>query len=64
MNAKHNMKSDIERHLNSIPMSERDRDAVLHDALIGELFADAVVWVCRKFASPESGVFAKPSPKY
>jgi hypothetical protein len=66
MNAKQDMKSgsSIEQQLSSISMSERVRSAALHDAHIGELFADAVVWVCRKLERSGTSVFVKPSPKY
>jgi hypothetical protein len=66
MNASQNMKSgsSIERQLGSIRMSEHQRDAALHQARIAELFVGAIVWVGGKFARPDAGVFAKPSPKY
>jgi len=66
MNASQNMKSgsSIKQQFASINMSERVRSAALHDAGIGGLFVDAIVWVCNKFERPDAGVFAKPSPKY
>ena len=66
MNTRQNVKSgsSIEQQFSSISMSGRIRSAALHDAHIGELFADAVVWVCNKMERPSAGVFAKASPKY
>jgi hypothetical protein len=66
MNAKQDRQSDpsIEQLLNSIPMSEYERDAALRAARIGAALADAVVWVCSKFRRPDAPVFAAPSPKH
>ena len=64
MNAKQTSTSGLEHQLSSISMSERAHSAALHDAYIGELFADVVVWVCGKFNRPSVDVFATTSPKY
>ena len=66
MNTRQNTKSGstIEQQLNTVRLSQQERNAVRHDARIAELFVDAIVWVCGKFERPTAGVFAKPSPKY
>jgi hypothetical protein len=66
MNAKHNMKSgsSIAQQLSSIQMSEHERNAALDAAGIAEVFADALVWVCRQAGRFGETGFAKPSPKY
>lgn len=66
MNTRQNMTSEptIKQQLGSIHLSERQRREALHDAHIGELFADAVVWVCSKARRQKAAVFVTPSPKY
>lgn len=66
MNAKQNIKpgSTIEEQLNSIQMFRYERDAVLYDARIAEVFVDAIAWVCSKIKRPDTDVFAKPNLKY
>ena len=66
MNAKQNMKSgsSIEQQINSIQMSEHQRNAALHAASVGEVFADAIMWVCKQSGRLGDIGFAKPSPKY
>ena len=66
MNASQNLKSgsSIEQHLGSINMSKQMRRAAHHDARIGEMFADAVLWVCGKVKRPRADVFAKPNLNY
>jgi len=66
MNAAQNTKSGLtlEQHISFIDLSQHERNAALHGAPIGQLLADAVAWVCRKFERPDSSVFAKPSSKY
>ena len=66
MNAKQNMKSgfSIEQQIQSVQMSQHERNAVLQDARIAELIVGAIEWACGKFERPSVDVFAKPSPKY
>lgn len=66
MNANKNLKSGntIEQQLSSIHMSEQRRAAALHDAFVGELIADAIVWVCRKLQRPHADIFATPNFRY
>jgi hypothetical protein len=66
MNASHNTKSvsTIEEQLSSVQMSQRQRNAALHDARFGEFFADAIMWVCGRAEQPHANVFAKPNLKY
>ena len=61
MNAKQN---SIEQEIRSIHMSEHQRNAALHVARVAELFADAIVWVCKQAGRLGEAGFAKPSPKY
>lgn len=65
MNATQITKSNaaLQQLINSIGLSERERNAALHGAHIRQSFADAVAWVCRKLQPQESSVFAKPSSK-
>ena len=66
MNAKQHRKSElaIERQLNFIDMSDRERVAGLLTAHIGEPFADAVVWIIGKFERQRTNVFVNASPHY
>ena len=66
VNASQNMKSgsSIEQQLSSVNMSQYERNAVLHDLSIAELFVDAIVLVRGKFTRPSGDVFATPSPKH
>jgi hypothetical protein len=66
MNTRQNMTSEptIGQQLGTINMSERQRREALHDANIGSLFADAVMWVCLKARRQSAAVFVAPSPRY
>ena len=66
MNASQNMKSgsSIEQQLSSVNMSQYERNAVLHDLRIAELFVDGIARICSKFTRPAAEVFAAPSPKH
>jgi hypothetical protein len=65
MNTRYNVKSGsgIEQQLSSVNMSQYERNAVLHDLSIAELFVDAIEWACRK-QRPHEDVFAKHNLKY
>ena len=66
MNAKQDRKSgsSIVQQIDSIQMSEHQRNAALHAASVAELFVDAIVWVCNQAQRLSAEGFAKPSPKY
>ena len=64
MNAKHNVKSEIEQQLDTIVLTQRQRYAALEDARIAEAFAEACMWVVSKFSRLTTNVFVKPSLKY
>ena len=61
MNAK---LSSIRQQLNSIQMSEHERDAALHAAGVAEIFVDAIVWVCDKFNGKRAEMFLKHNVYY
>jgi hypothetical protein len=66
MNTRQNVKSasSIEQQIQSIHMSQHERNQVLHAARVAEAFVDAIVWVGGKVQWFGADVFAKPSPKY
>jgi hypothetical protein len=63
MNASQNLNT-IEQQISSIHMPEEQRAAALRDAFVGQLFVDAIVWVCRKLQRPRTDIFATPSYRY
>ena len=66
MNASQNTKSGstIEQQIQSIQLSQHQRNAVLHAARVAEAIVDAMVWLCSKLERPVANVFAKPNLKY
>ena len=66
MKARQNMKSGstIEQQIQSIHLSQRQRNAVLHDARVAEAVVGAILWICGKLVRPRADVFAKPNLKY
>ncbi|MGH8620827.1 MAG: hypothetical protein ACREUB_08560 [Burkholderiales bacterium] len=66
MNTRQNAKSGstLEQQIQSINMSQFERDQVLHAARVAEAFVDAIMWVGSKLQRSGGEVFAKPSPKY
>ena len=66
MNASQNTKSGftIEQQIQSIPLSQRQRNSALQAASVAELFVNAIVSVCGKVQRPRVNVFAKPNLTY
>lgn len=66
MNASQNAKSvsSIEQQIQSIHLSQHERNQVLHQAHIAEAFVELLVWVGGKFNRSGAEVSAKLSPKY
>ena len=66
MNASQNTKSGstLEQQIQSIQMSQHQRDAVLHAVRVAETVVDAIVWVSGKVQRPNADVFAKPNLNY
>ena len=47
MNAKQDYVRTIEEQIDSIPMSQYERDAAYRYLCLGALFTDAVIWFCK-----------------
>ena len=66
MNARQNAKSvsSIEQQIQSIHLSQQERNRVLHQARIAEALVEVFFWVGGKFNRPGAQVSARLSPKY
>jgi hypothetical protein len=66
MNTRQNAKSgsSLAEQLSSIEMSLEQRTAVLRDAFIAELIADAIVSICGKVKQVGAGEFVRPNVYY
>ena len=66
MNASQNTKSGstLEQQIQSIQLSQHQRNTALQAASVAELFVNAIMSVCGKVQRPDADVFAKPNLKY